>query len=61
MSLKAAPYASEWNFGAWSAASAARFYDNVAAFESRRIAYTGWQCVLRTTTALKSRPPQELR
>jgi endoglycosylceramidase len=41
--LKAAPYASEWNFGAWSAQSGAEFFDNVAAFESRRIAYTGWQ------------------
>jgi hypothetical protein len=49
--LKAAPYASEWNFGAWSAASAARFFADVAAFESRRIAYTGWQCVLCAITA----------
>jgi endoglycosylceramidase len=41
--LQAAPYASEWNFGAWSPASAATFFAHVAAFESRRIAYTGWQ------------------
>ena len=41
--LKAAPYASEWNFGASSALSGAKFFSNVAAFESRRIAYTGWQ------------------
>lgn len=42
--LKAAPYASEWNFGAGSSAKEAQdFAANVAQFESRRIAYTGWQ------------------
>ena len=41
--LKAAPFASEWNFGAWSPRSSEDFFGNVAEFESRGLAYTGWQ------------------
>ena len=41
--LRAVPYASEWNFGAWSVESADRFAGNIAAFETRKISYTGWQ------------------
>lgn len=41
--LHAAPYASEWNFGASSPVDVTTFFSNVASFESRRIAYTGWQ------------------
>jgi hypothetical protein len=41
--LHAAPYASEWNFGAWSPRSSEEFFANVAEFESRGVAYTGWQ------------------
>ena len=41
--LGAAPYASEWNFGASSVESADRFAQNIAAFETRKISYTGWQ------------------
>merc|ERR1712217_27589 len=45
MRLKSVPYASEWNFGADSDSDsdAKDFASNVAQFESRRIAYTGWQ------------------
>lgn len=41
--LHAAPYASEWNFGASSPLDVTTFFSNVASFESRRISYTGWQ------------------
>ena len=41
--LQAAPYTSEWNFGAWSPESAEEFFGNVAEFESRGLAYAGWQ------------------
>ena len=41
--LGAVPWASEWNFGAWSAAGAAEFFANIAEFERRQISYTGWQ------------------
>ena len=41
--LNAVAFASEWNFGASDPASAETFFDNVAAFESRRLAYAGWQ------------------
>ena len=41
--LGAAPYASEWNFGATSEAGLARFSADLLAFESRGIAHTGWQ------------------
>ena len=43
---------SEWNFGAWSEHSAEIFYDNVKAFESRRVAYTGWQYLLSANKSL---------
>jgi len=41
--LHAVPYASEWNFGSDSREGSLRFAANVAAFEDRTIAYTGWQ------------------
>jgi len=42
--LKAVPYVSEWNFGASAASKDIQeFASNVAQFESRRLAYTGWQ------------------
>jgi len=43
--LQAAPFASEWNFGAQGdlVSDIERFGDTIMEFESRRIAYTGWQ------------------